>query len=765
MLTGPAPARAAEPAVGAPSASLRVSPGLRTHNELESEQLPVFTQAQELQGNPDESVTLTGDAQVRRNDVILKGSRIHYDRANEIMDAQGSVRLLREGSVVTGPSMRLELDSDSGNFSEPEFYVAATGGSGRAREAEFISRNHTRLYDAMYTGCPCPEPDWWIKARQVDLKFDENEGLAYGGVVYFKGVPILGSPILSFPITDARKSGFLPPTFGITTRSGFQVTVPYYLNLAPNYDATLYPSIYARRGVQLGGEFRYLRPTFSGEIYGTYLPNDRERRDNRWYYNLQHRQSLGGGFGLAWDLQRASDDDYFRDFSRVALDRAATVTLPQSATLSWANDYFSASINPVRYQTLQDIDSPITPPFDTLPRISFAGQRYNWNGFDAVMTGEATRFVRSPWLGSIQGLPDEKGSRYTIYPTLSYPIARAGGFIIPKIGVHASRYDTRFNQSQYFDPNSGVGGVTSFDVASASRVLPIASLDTGLIFERQGRLFNRDVTQTLEPRLYYLYVPYKDQSMLPVYDTANADFSFAQVFSENIFSGGWDRIANANQVTAGLTSRWIDSASGVERARVSAAQRLYFTDQRVTLPGESARSDRRSDYLFEVYGALTESLSGQATVQYNPHESRFEQASVSGRWDAARLATVYTAYRYRRPSFLQEGQEQASVAFQWPFSQRWNGVARLDYSLRDSRFSQVLGGVEYNGGCCWTARVVGQRYAVSSESSNTALFFQLELNGLGALGTNPMETLRRNIPGYQSVTPPVTPGTPFERYE
>jgi len=296
-------------------------------------------------------------------------------------------------------------------------------------------------------------------------------------------------------------------------------------------------------------------------------------------------------------------------------------------------------------------------------------------------------------------------------------------------------------------------------------VLPIASLDAGLIFERNGRLFNRDITQTLEPRVYYLNVPYKDQSTLPIYDTALADFSFAQVFSENVFSGGWDRIANANQVTTALTSRWIDSASGVERARVSAAQRLYFTDQRVTLPGEQARSNERSDFLFEVYGALTESLSGQATVQYNPYQSQFEQASVSGRWDAARLATVYTAYRYRRPSFLQEGQEQASVAFQWPFSQRWNGVARLDYSLRDSRFSQVLGGVEYNGGCCWTARVVGQRYAVSSESTNTALFFQLELNGLGSLGTNPLETLRRNIPGYQSVTPAITPGTPFERYE
>ncbi len=760
-------ADAAAPAKGDAAAvsRLRESAGLRTHPDLDTNQLPVFTRSETLQGDPDRAITLTGDAEVRRNDVILKGSRINYDRVGEVLDAEGSVRLLREGSVVTGPRLKLNLDSDTGTFSEPDFYVATTGGSGKAREAEFLSKTRTRLYDATYTGCPCPEPDWYIKARQVDLDFDINEGLAYGGVVYFKGVPILGSPILSFPITDDRKSGLLPPTFGVTSRSGVQITTPYYLNLAPNYDATLYPSVIARRGMQLGGEFRYLRPSFSGEAYATWLGNDRERDSNRWYYNLQHRQNLGHGFGLGWDLQRASDDDYFRDFSSLALDRASTVSLPQSVSLAWSNEYFSANLNPVRYQTLQDVDEPVTPQFDMLPRLTFSGNRYDWNGFDLLMSGDATRFERSPWVVDTLGLPEESGSRVSIYPSLSFPVTRAGSFFIPKIGVHASSYNTNFNRSLYYDPSSPFGGVTEFEVGSASRVLPIVSLDSGLIFERQSRLFNRDVTQTLEPRLYYLYVPYKDQSTLPVYDTALANFSFGQVFSENIFSGGWDRIANANQVTAALTSRWIDSASGVERARVSAAQRAYFSDQRVTLPGESAREEEHSDFLLEVAGALTDDLSGQATVQYNPKQSRFEQTSVSARWDAARLATVYAAYRYRRPSFQQEGQEQASVAFQWPFSSRWYGVARVDYSLEDSRLTQMLGGVEYNGGCCWTARVVGQRYAVSSESSNTAVFFQLELNGLGSLGTNPLDTLRRNIPGYQQVNPVRTPGTPFERYE
>ncbi len=750
----------------APISTLRESSRLQLHPEVDANRLPVFTRSRSLQGDPDDRVLLEGEAEVRRNDVILKGSRIDYDRVTEVLDASGNVRLLRAGSVVTGPSLRLDLGDESGFFDNPDFYVAATGGSGQAERAEFVSRTETRLYGVRYTGCPCPDPAWYLQADQIDLDFDADQGVARNSVVYFKGVPILGSPYLSFPLSEARKSGFLPPTFGVTSRSGVQFTLPYYFNLAPNYDATLYPSVYARRGVQLGAEFRYLRPTFQGQLNGTWMPHDREREDGgRWFYSARHQQVLPGGFGLGWDLQRASDDDYFRDFSAVALDRAATVTLPQSVTLSWANPWFRAQLNPVQYQTLQDPDQPITPPYDMLPRFTFAGNRYDWNGIDLNLRGEFTRFRRAQWLTGSQSLPREEGSRFSIYPSISWPILRPGWFITPKVGVHASSYRTDFNRSLYYDSDSPVGGLTEYNIGSANRVLPIVSLDTGLIFERHDTLFGRAMTQTLEPRLYYLYVPYKDQSTIPVYDTALADFGFSQLFSENLFSGGWDRIANANQLTAAITSRWIDAESGVERARVSAAQRLYFTDQRVTLPGEAPRSNENSDFLFEVAGSLTNDLSGQITLQYNPYINRLEQTSFSARWDAARLATVYGGYRYIRRSFQQRGQEQVSLAVQWPFTRNWYGVGRVDYSMRDSRFTQLLGGVEYTGDCCWTARVVAQRYAVSSESSNTALFFQLELNGLGSLGTDPLETLRRNIPGYQPVSQPIRPGTPFERYE
>jgi LPS-assembly protein len=308
------------------------------------------------------------------------------------------------------------------------------------------------------------------------------------------------------------------------------------------------------------------------------------------------------------------------------------------------------------------------------------------------------------------------------------------------------------------------------------------SLDTGLIFERDTSLFGKASIQTLEPRLYYLYVPYRDQSKMPVYDTSLADFSFSQAFEENIYTGGWDRISNANQLTAALTSRWLDANTGFERMSLAVAQRLYFADQKVTLPGETPRENVRSDFLVGASAALTDSLTTEVAAQYNPYDSNWSRGLVSARWSPQRLTTVALSYRYQRDpqpgvSYQPQGQNQVSLAVQWPFSKRWYGVGRVDYSLRsgssstiantteEPRVTQAIAGLEYKGDCCWVGRVVYQRYAVSAADTNSAVFLQLELTGLGSLGTDPMNLLNRSIPGYSRITPPVPTGTTFERYE
>ncbi|KCV32094.1 lipopolysaccharide transport system LptD protein [Bordetella bronchiseptica 00-P-2730] len=764
-----AAASASSTSIGAPV--LRTSPGLRVHR-LPDEKIPAFMEADQISGDPDSEITLTGNAQVRRVDGIIKGDRINYRRDTGDVDVQGSARMLRDGTLITGPSARLNVDTYSGEIQEPNFWIGASGGTAQARHADIFSKSQMRLSQVTYSGCPCPKPSWYIKADTVDLDFDENEGVARNGVLYFKDVPILASPYLTFPVKKERKSGFLMPTYGTTSNSGFDISLPYYFNLAPNYDLTLVPRYLSKRGAQLGGEFRYLGSGYRGVAIGTYLPDDNETGRDRWMYRTYHRQLLGNGFYTDWDIAGASDDNYFRDISELGLNTASTTYLPRQGRVGWSSRYVQTYLQVYKYQTLQDPDAPLAPPYDKVPELWLKAARYDWGGIDAEWESTAVRF-RRPLLGGQRLGPD--GDRLQTYPTVSYPIVRPGWFLVPKVGVHYTQYQTDWYNRDW----NGIG--LSNYKRTESRTVPIMSLDAGMIFERDASLFGKAATQTLEPRLYYLRVPYRDQSALPVYDTTLADFSFDQAFQENIYTGGWDRIANANQLTAALTTRWLDANTGFERLSLSAAQRIYFQDQEVTLPAEQPRKNVRSDFLVGATAALTDTLTTDVAAQYNPYDNKWSRGMVSARWSPQRLTTVAVAYRYQRDplpgiSYQPQGQNQVSLAVQWPIHRRWYGVGRVDYSLRSEpatsaaaeqspRVTQAIAGLEYKGDCCWVGRVVYQRYAVSAADTNTALFFQLELTGLGALGTDPISLLNRSIPGYQSVVPPTPTGTTFERYE
>ena len=742
---------------------LRISPGLRTHPGLTDDDMPVFLEGDRMDGDPDVVVTLTGNAQVRRIDTVLKGDRINYRKGTGDLQAEGSVRLLRDASLVVGPRLKYNVDKETGEVEQPDFWVGESGGRGIASHADILSRARMRLTDVIYTGCPCPRPSWEIHADRVDLDFDENEGVARNGVLYFKEVPILASPYLTFPIKKERKSGFLLPTYGTSSNGGIDIMVPYYLNLAPQYDMTLMPRILSKRGVQLGAEFRYLGRSYAGQISGAYLPDDRVTGRSRWVYSAQHRQTLGNGFYYDWNLNGASDDNYFRDITSIGLNEASTTRLPRRARFGWSSRYWQTYVQTFTYQTLQDVDDPLRPPYDKLPEIYLKGAHYDWGGFDVEWESTATRFRRPLMFGSRIG-PD--GDRLESYPTISYPIVRPGWYITPKAGVHMTQYQTKWYDTNWNNLSGGMDQYASHN----SRVVPIVSLDAGMVFERDTTLFGKDSIQTLEPRVYYLRVPYRNQDALPVYDTSLADFSFSQAFDENIYTGGWDRISNANQITMGLTTRWLDAESGFERVSLSGAQRVYFEDQQVTLPGETPRTDVRSDFLIGATAALTDTLSTQISLQYNPYDARWDRSSISARWAPQRLTRVAASYRYQREPqpgvrYQPRGQEQVSLAGQWPLTQRWFGVGRVDYSLRESRITQAIAGLEYKGDCCWVGRVVFQRYAVAENEANTALFFQLELTGLGSLGTDPMQLLSRSIPGYESVTPSIPSATTFERYE
>lgn len=448
--------------------------------------IPAYMEADTIEGDPDSDLTLTGAAQVRRIDGVIKGDRINYRKDTGDVDVQGNARMMRDGTLVTGPTAKFNVDKYSGEVEKPNFWLGATGGFAVADKADIFSKSQMRLHTVTYSGCACETPSWYIKANTVDIDFDENEGVARNGVLYFKDVPILASPYMTFPVKKERKSGFLMPTYGTTSKGGFDFSLPYYLNLAPNYDATIQPRYFSKRGLQMGGEFRYLGSNFGssygGSLYGAYLPNDNVSGNDRWMYWWRHQQLFSNGFYADWDVAKVSDNDYFRDISQLGLNQASTTYLPQRARVGWASNYWNAYAQVYKYQTLQDPNALLTPPYDKEPELYLRGARYDWGGFDAEWTSTAVRFSQPLLLGKRNG---PNGDRLQTYPTVSYPIVRPGWFVVPKVGVNYTQYQTSWYNGDYLGLNTGTAnaGTSVGYPRSQSRTVPIMSLDTGLIFE------------------------------------------------------------------------------------------------------------------------------------------------------------------------------------------------------------------------------------------------------------------------------------------
>lgn len=762
-----------------PATPFIVGPGLRISPLLErstvpDKEMPAFLEGEQMEGDGLGNAKLKGKAVIRRQDAVLKANIIDYNKRTGVMDAQINARLIRDGNVITGTSIIYNSEDGTASVDQPNFWLD-DGGAGSGSWADVFNRNQMSITDVTYSGCPCPQPSWYIETEKLDLDYAANEGVARNGVLYFKNVPILASPYLTFPLKKERKSGFLLPTFGNTSNTGFDYTQPYYFNIAPNYDATLQARAMSKRGVQLGGEFRYLGNSYSGTMAGTYLAKDLQTGQSRWLYSAQHSQSFGRGFFGAYNVNGVSDSKYFDDFASLGINQAVITALPRQAGGGWANQYFSTSVQVSTFQTLSGL-----PQYNKVPEYAINAARYDIGGFDVQSLNTFTEF-RAPLDnryaigpgGSLRFRPD--GQRLLSYNSIAYPIVRPGWYITPKIAMSLSQYQTNwYGLEQFF----------GYGQPSNGRALPIMSIDSGMTFERDTSFFGKAALQTLEPRAYYLRVPYRNQSQYPVYDTTLADFSFSSAFQENIYAG-FDRIANANQATFALTTRWLDASSGFERLQLGIAQQFYFENQEVTLPGEVPRTNTKSQFLFGGSAALTDTLNLSSLVQYNPYASQISRAQLTSRWRPQRLATLALSYRYQvNPPplslYQSQGQNQLSAAFQWPLSKKWYSIGRLDYSLNNvtapseidpsrilaiPKVTQAVMGLEYKGDCCWTGRVVLQRYVVSVDQTNTGVFFQLELGGLGNLGQNPMGVIGRSIPDYQPINPPVPRVSKFERYE
>jgi LPS-assembly protein len=682
---------------------------------------PLFLTADRIESTEPNVIEASGRVEARQAGQNFFANWLRYDTSLNSIEARGEVRLEQPALLVSGDTLKLDLDDYSGELTQPVYRFTAQPGRGGAERVDFIDENRFNLQDATYTTCPVDNDDWFLKVGDLDIDKTRNVGTARNASLHFLGVPILYTPWMDFALNNERKTGVLAPTIGTTERSGLDIVVPYYLNLAPNYDATLYPRLLSKRGVQLGGEFRYLLNDVRGENRLEYLPDDNEVNRSRWSVALNNTYRVNANTQAGMLFNQVSDDDYFRDLSNL-ISITSLSHLNREAWVATRHATWNAELRAQSFQTLQDSTAiPIAEPYARLPQARLGMLQTFGRGLEFRLDSEATRFAHSDPTKT-------EGTRLLAYPTLRLPLSNSFGFVTPQIGWHSSYYalddDTLAEQR-------------------ITRNVPIFSLDSGVTFDRPFRFAGQDYEQTLEPRAYYVFAPYRNQNAIPIFDTAPLDFSYAQMFNENQFIGG-DRINDANQLTLAVTSRFVEAGSGLERLQITLGQRYYFSDQRVTLnPGDPVRTSNATDLLAAVSGQITRDWRIDTAWQYDTQNGTTIRQNLGASYRPGPGRSLNFGYR-----FIDQTTEQVDLSGQWPLGKRWYGMFRYNYSFQDDKLVEGLAGLEYNGGC-WVLRGVFQRLATKENQSTDAFFIQLELNGMGRIGANPLDVLKQSVPGYR----------------
>nr|WP_315849089.1 LPS-assembly protein LptD [uncultured Rhodoferax sp.] len=768
-----AQAQQESPAAEGPEAEparLTASPKLvESLSPAQRNEAPTFLMGERISGRPDLETVVEGQAELRKPGTVIKADRLEYNAATDRAKASGNVRINRGGNVFEGPLLELQVETFEGFFVEPRYQFLQGDAHGEASRADFVDANTTVVHNATYTTCrrkPGPGwmPDWVLKAANIEFDSGEDVGIAHGGYLSFKDVPILPVPAISFPLSDKRKSGVLPPTIGADSVNGTQLSVPYYWNIAPNRDATITPTLMTARGVDLGGEFRYLEPTYAGVLRANYMPSDKLRSADRWGASVNQTGTWDTGWPevgsvtYLLNVNRVSDDNYWRDFTGSSNGTLTQRLLPSNGSVSWSQGPYSLSASVLKWQTLQDPTAPIVPPYDRVPQLVASYTQTNDHGFDWSLQGDFTQFEADRTL-TLQ----PNAQRVVGLAQVSYPWLGSAGFVVPKLQLHTAAYQ--------FDAMLADG------TRSADSTVPTFSLDAGLVFERDTSYWGQNMVQTLEPRLFYVRTPYRNQSLLPNYDTGANDFNFATIFTENAY-GGHDKISDNNLLTFGLTTRFLDASTGAQLARFGIAQRFRFEDQLVTLTPttEPARAGF-SDVLLGAGVNLNERWALDSTVQYNARTDRSVRSTVGARYSPSSYRVLNAAYRFQR-----DVSEQVDVSWQWPLNDLWGdrgqdlgagrgqgegryyAVGRMNYSMNERRLVDTLLGVEYDAGC-WLARVVVGRVQTSTSSATESIKFELEFVGFTRLGVSPLQSLKSNISRYQNLRDAGGSNSRFSNYD
>ncbi len=680
---------------------------------------PAEVYARELHSMEDGVSEFTGNVELRHEGKSLMTERLRYDKNTDQVDATGNV-LFKDtaGLSYLTQEVHLNLESRIGHTGSGQFKLEDGSARGDAERTDFQGPDHTRFTRVRYTTCAPGQDDWYLKIKDLRLDTENDIGTAYQASIHFQGVPLFYLPYLSFPISDKRKSGFLIPRVGYASNRGGDISVPYYFNLAPHYDDTLTPELMTRRGLQLQNEFRYIARDSGGKLDFEILPQDRLKNgETRTAGTFQHRTLFNPYWSAYVDVRGISDKEYFEDF-RDDIGVTSQTHLPQNAQLDYRGPRWNFTARAADYQTIDRAIAPVDRPYARLPQLNLS---YNLplesNRLNYSFESELVSFERDASI---------TGERLTLNPSVSLPLSSSYAFLTPRVGLHHVAYR--------------LSGAPD-DTPTLARAL--FSLDSGLIFERDSRWGERLFTQTLEPRLYYLYVPSKNQDTLPIFDTSLAEFSFPGLFRNNRFVGG-DRIGDANQITAAVTTRFIDESNGAERFRASLGKIYYFDDRQVNLPAATS-STGGSDIVAEFTATLASHWHARAGAQWNPRDNFTQKYNYYLQYNPAKDRIVNIGRRTARGEL-----EQTDISTQWPLATRWTFRARSLLSQEANRNLESYAGVEYNA-CCWALRVLGKRrLTVDTINTNTtsqqfSIMFELELTGLSKLGKIPDSPLRESV--------------------
>jgi LPS-assembly protein len=662
------------------------------------------------------TASMSGGVLLRSGDRLAGADAAEFDPVDQALRLSGNVRFEDPDSEVISTSAEFAYLTGRIRFEGAEFQLGNRG-RGAAGVLEINQAGRLELADVGYTTCPPGSRDWIIEADDIQLDSDTGVGTARDVKLRFKGVPILWAPYMSFPITDARKSGILTPEIGSTGRSGNELSVPYYWNIAPNYDATLTPRLLTDRGLQLGAEFRYLYSHSNGIAQAEYLPNDNKYDDNRYLFAFDHQTLFRGGWRNLIDFTQVSDPQYFEDLGG-SISLASITHLNRSALFDYYGENWSMLARVQDYQTIDQAIAPVDEPYRRLPQVRVSGY---WPrgllGLDYRLDTELVNFDRDV---------GDTGWRLNVVPGVVVPFERPGWFIKPGVRLDYTAYDLE-NRAPGLD-------------TEPSRSVPISTLDMGLNFERM--MNGSDRVQTIEPRLLYVHVPFRAQDDLPVFDTILPTLNIVQLYRENRFLGV-DRIMNTDQLSVGVTSRILETGSGRELMSATIGQALYLSGQDVTLPGETLPLGDTSDYIAELSFLLYDNWNFDFGHQWS--DAGTTQSQVRLQYRPAPKRILNLGYRFRRGSL-----EQGEVSWSWPLSQSWNFVGRYQYSIRDAQALEQFYGFEYES-CCWGLRLVGRRFISTRDGTeDTSIGLQLILKGMMDIGTAADRLLERGILGYSA---------------